>query len=318
MSMTDRDRKILLMLVPIVVLGVYWFLLLTPKREEAATAGQELALQEQRRDDAQLLATSLSGARTDFAADYAQLVRLGKAVPTAVDMPTVLIQLEGAARGTNIKFKRITAQEREAAPAATPAPAPAPGSDPGDAASAGGTPAQSGPGTAGESAGDAVSSANDSNAESAEQSGVNPADTQTSEAANNGALPVGGGAVATTADGAATGAVPGLDTVGLELEFTGNFLDLSDFFHRVKRYVEVDGDRLDVRGRLLTIDGVSFKSEPDLFPRITATLTATAYLAPELQGPTAGATPAGPAVTPASDGATPPPLATSTPTAATP
>ncbi|HWM12140.1 MAG TPA: hypothetical protein VNO82_22460 [Solirubrobacteraceae bacterium] len=312
MSITDRDRKIILALVPIIVLGIYWFLLLTPKREEASTAGQELSVQEQRRDDAQLRAASLSGARTDFAADYAQLVRLGKAIPTGVDMPTVLVQLEDAARGTNIRFTRITAQERE--PAAAVA-APAPGTDGGDAASAGGTPAQSGPGTAGETAGNAVSAANDSNAASAEQSGVAPADTQTSQAANDGALPVGGGAAATTsADGATTTAAPGLDTVGLELEFTGDFLDLSDFFHRIKRYVEVDGERLDVRGRLLTVDGVSFKSEPDIFPRIVATLNVTAYLAPQVEGATAGATPSGPAVTPASDDSAAAPIATSTPT----
>jgi hypothetical protein len=314
MSLTDRDRKIMLLLIPILVLGAYWFLLLAPKREQAATAAQELVVQEQRRDDAQLRAASLASARTDFAADYAELVRLGKAVPTAVDMPTVLVQLEDAARGTDIDFIRITAQEREAAAVeATPAP----GTDGSAAtpAAAGGAPAQSGPGTAGEAAGNAVSTANGANAaSSAEQSGVSAADTQTSQPANDGSLPVGGGAAATDATGAPVSAVPGLDTVGLELEFTGNFLDLSDFFHRIKRYVELDRDRLAVRGRLLTVDGVSFQSEPDLFPKITATLTATAYLAPQVQGATAGATPGGPALTPASSGDAPP-LATSTPIA---
>jgi len=310
MSLTDRDRKIAVLLAPVILLGAFWFMLLAPKREEAATAAQELAVQEQRRDDAQARAASLAGARTDFAADYAQLVRLGKAVPTGVDMPTILVQLEGAARGTGIEFKRITAQERVAAPVA----APPPGSDSSDPASAGGAPAQSGPGTAGETAGEAVSTANASNAEAAEQSGVSPSDTQTSQPANEGSLPVGGGAVATSADGATAVAAPGLDTVGLELEFTGNFLDLSDFFHRIKRYVELEGDRLSVRGRLLTVDGVAFESQPDLFPRITATLTATAYLSPATQGATAGATPGGPALTPAASGDAPP-LATSTPTA---
>ncbi len=290
MSVTDRDRKILLFLLPVLVLGMYWFLLLAPKREEASTAAQELATQEQRRDDAQLQAASLSDARTDFAADYAALVRLGKAVPTAVDMPTILVQLDDAARGTDIKFTRITAQEREEA-----------------------APAQSGPGQAAENAGDATATANASSG-AAEQSGVDPSDTETSQPASDGALPVGGGAAGAAPSSVTPGgAVPGLESVGLELEFTGDFLDLSNFFHRIKRYVEVDGDRLAVRGRLLTVDGISFESEPDLFPRVRATLTTTAYLAPELQGATAGATPSGPATIPASSGATPP-LATSTPT----
>ncbi len=313
MSITDRDRKILLLLVPLVLFGVYWFLLLAPKREEAATAQENLVVQEQRRDDAEARAASLAGARTSFAADYAELVKLGKAVPTNVDMPTVLVQLEDAARGTHIKFIRITTQEREAAPvAATPPPgSDSSGSNP---ATAGGAPAQSAPGTAAEGAGNAVTSANDSSA-AAEQSGVDPADTQTSEAAKEGSLPVGGGAAGETAGGGPSAAVPGLDTVGLELEFTGNFLDLSDFFHRIKRYVALDGQRLDVRGRLLTVDGIAFKSEPDIFPRIRATITATAYLAPKLEGATAGATPSGPAVTPASTDGGAVPLANSTPTA---
>jgi hypothetical protein len=312
MSMTDRDRKILLLIVPAVILAAYWFLLMSPKRDEAATAGQELTAQEQRRDDAQARAASLSGARTDFAADYSELVRLGKAVPTSVDMPTVLVQLDDAARGTDIKFIRITAQEREAAAATTAAP---PGSDTSgsDPATAGGAPAQSAPGAAGESAGNAVSAANSSSA-SAEQSGLAPGDAQTSQPANDGSLPIGGGSVAPDGTPIAGSAVPGLDTVGLELEFTGNFLDLSDFFHRIKRYVEVDNENLNVRGRLLTVDGVEFKSEPDLFPRITATLNATVYLAPEIEGATAGATPSGPAEIPAATSTTAVPMATSTPT----
>ncbi|NLT05917.1 MAG: hypothetical protein GXY03_06375 [Solirubrobacterales bacterium] len=301
MSLTERDRKIVLALVPILLIGAYWFLLLAPKREEAASAGQDLAVQEQRRSDAELRLASLSSAKSDFTADYAALVRLGKAVPTAVDMPTVLVQLESAARGTDITFTRITAQERQAAP--VPAPVESQPADPG------GAPAQSAPGQAAEAAGGAVATADSANT-AAEQSGLEPGATATSQPANDGALPVGGGTAPATAGAVATSGVAGLDTVGLELEFTGDFGDLSDFFHRVKRYVELDGDELAIRGRLLTIDGVEFSSEPDIYPRISAVLTATVYLAPAGEGATAGATPTGPAVTPASGAAPVPPVAT--------
>ena len=40
-SMSDRDRKIMLAIVPLVVILAYWFLLLSPKRDEAATAKQD-------------------------------------------------------------------------------------------------------------------------------------------------------------------------------------------------------------------------------------------------------------------------------------
>jgi Tfp pilus assembly protein PilO len=300
MSMTDRDKKIMLLLIPILLVGAYWFLLLTPKREEASEATATLTEQTDRRDAAQARVDSLSGDRTDFAADYGEIVRLGKAVPPTVDMPTILVQLDAAARGTKIVFTRITAEER--VPAATPAVTPpaAPGSGDGSQpAAAGGAPAQSAPGAAAESAGNAVNGANA--ASSAADSGVNPADTQTSQAASNGALPVGGGtAPVDPATGATTSAAPGLDTVPITLEFIGTFFDLADFTHRIKRYVESNRDDVLVRGRLITIDGIEFKSEPDTFPRITATLKATAYLAPAAEGATAGATPSGPDAVPAS------------------
>ena len=48
MTLTDRDRKIMIALIPVLVLVAYWFLLLAPKREDASTAGDELAAQQQR------------------------------------------------------------------------------------------------------------------------------------------------------------------------------------------------------------------------------------------------------------------------------
>jgi Tfp pilus assembly protein PilO len=317
MTLTDRDRKIVLLLVPIVVLAVYWLLLLTPKREEAAIAGEELAAQEQRRDAAQLQLDQLAGARTDFAADYATMVRLGKAVPESVDMPTLLVQLQAAAAGTGISFTSIATEEREPA-AVAPAP-PAPGTGDGtQPAAAGGAPAQSAPGGAAESAGDAVTDANAAST-AAEQSGVDPADTATSTQANEGALPVGGGAVDPEAAAATgTSGVLGLDAVPINLTFTGDFFKLSAFFHELKRYVEADEEQIVVRGRLVVVEGISFASEPDTFPKLTAEVTATAYLAPRVEGVTAGATASGPlATTPAGDGTVAPDAGADTPPTAT-
>ena len=59
----------------------------------------------------------------DYAKDYATVVRLGKAIPSTLDMPSLLVQLESAAKGTGIDFDSITVGERTtaAAPAATSA-----------------------------------------------------------------------------------------------------------------------------------------------------------------------------------------------------
>jgi hypothetical protein len=171
---------------------------------------------------------------------------------------------------------------------------------------AGGETAQSQPGAAAEAANNAQATANQRNAAS-ENSGVAASDTQTSTTPSS-----------TDAATGATSATPpaGLETVPLELEFQGNFFNLADFFHEVKRFVSATHDNVLVSGRLLTVEGIRWSSDEALFPKIRAEIKATIYLSPKSQGVTAGATPTGPSTTtPAgttpTDGSTP----TSTPTA---
>jgi Tfp pilus assembly protein PilO len=317
MSLSDRDRKIALAIVPILLLAVYWFLLLAPKREAASQASKDLTEQTERRDNAKAQAEAARGDETNFAADYTQMVRLGKAIPSSVDMPSLIVQLDSAAAGTGIRFTRIATGTRDPAAAATPPPAPADGSTP--AAAAGGEQAQSAPGSAAESANNTAQAASQQ-ADAASQSGVAASDTQTSTSSGSG-LPIGGGAATGTA--AAAGTSPaGLETVPLEMEFVGNFFNLADFFHDLKRFVRVANKNVVVSGRLVTIEGVKFGSDPELFPKITAEIKATVYLSPKTQGTTAGATPQGPAAaapgtTPASGspaGTTPSPAPTATAT----
>jgi hypothetical protein len=309
MTLTDRDRKIMIALVPILVLVAYWFLLLAPKREEASTAKKDLATQQARVETARVAAQAAEGAKEDFDASYAQVVRLGKAIPSTVDMPSLLVQLDAAAAGTGIRFTRIATGDRVPGATATPAqtttpPAGSESGTTGTPAAAGGETAQSQPGGAAEAANNAQQTANQNTA-AAEQSGVQPSDTQTSTTA---------GASTGTGDAAAT-APPGLETVPLDLEFEGNFFNLADFFHDLKRFVSVTNSSVLVSGRLVTVESVRWASDEAIFPHIRAEITATIYLSPKAQGVTAGATPQGPptGTTPADSAPAVVPTATATP-----
>jgi Tfp pilus assembly protein PilO len=315
MTLSDRDKKILIFLVPLVVIGAYWFLLLAPKREEATTASAALTAQQDRLEAARMVSTAADSAQNGFETSYATVVRLGKAIPATVDMPSLLVQLESAAAGTGIRFNSIAAGERTAA--AVEAPEPAEGGEAGTtpASDAGGAPAHTAPGSAVESANETQQTAN-ADAAAAEQADV---DTTTSTpASDGGGLPVGGGAATPgAADSGAAAAPAGLETVPLTLSFEGNFFNLADFFHRVKRFVRVVNDDVLVSGRLLTIESVNWTSNAEIFPRLQAEVAATIYLSPLAQGVTAGATPGGPA--PSSPAGTPTTPAESTsPTAAAP
>jgi Tfp pilus assembly protein PilO len=314
MSLSDRDRKIMLGIIPILLLVVYWFLLLAPKKEAAAQASKDKTEQVERRDAARAQAELARGAETNFAADYTQLVRLGKAIPSGVDMPSLIVQLDSAAEGTDIRFTRIAMGARDAS---APAPAPAATTPPANGSApveAGGQTAQSAPGGAVEAANN-TSQTQSQQADAASQSGVAATDTQTSTSSSSG-LPIGGGAAGAGTAGAAGTSPAGLETVPLELEFVGNFFNLADFFHDIKRFVRVANKNVVVSGRLVTIEGVKFSSDPELFPRITAEIKATVYLSPKAQGTTAGATAQGPA--PAAPGTTPTPASGTGTAGATP
>jgi Tfp pilus assembly protein PilO len=247
-SLTDRDRKILLALIPIALVVAYWFLLLAPKRQEATSIQSQLTQAQSERDTAQQRLAGLSSAKQSFARDYATVVYLGKSIPTSVDMPSLLVQLDRAARGTGIRFSSIKAGDRTAdAGSATTAPAPAPS---GSSSSSSSTPSSS-PSTT-------------SNASS-----TTPA---TSGAAGNAAL----------------------DSIPLDFEFSGNYFELAQFFHRMKRFVRVSNDRILIRGRLMTLNTFSFETDQDT-GLLKATVHATVYLTPKDQGASAGATQQGPA-----------------------
>jgi Tfp pilus assembly protein PilO len=313
-SLSERDRKILIFLGPLVLVAAFWFLVLSPKRQEATAASEALTAQQDRLEIARAAAGAADDAEKDFEASYATVVRLGKAIPSTVDMPSLLVQLEAAAEGTGIRFNTIAAGERTPVAPVAPAEGGDTGSTP--ASDAGGAPAQTAPGGAVESANDAAQTSDASTA--AAQSGV---DATTSTSAREGGLPVGGGAATGTADPTLATAPAGLETVPLSLEFEGNFFKLADFFHDLKRFVRVANQDVLVSGRLISVDGVNWVSDPEVFPGVRAEVTATIYLSPLVQGVTAGATPAGPApttpapATPAEGAPAPVPAAAPTATA---
>jgi len=263
MSMTDRDRKILMALIPLVLIGVYWFLLLSPKRHESTKLTEQVTEAQQARDSAVSQAQQLAKAKAQFPTQYAQMVRLGKALPTQVDMPSLLVQLSAAAAGTHIKFGSIVVGARVTAP--VPAPV--------------ATTSSSGSAT--------VFGADVQKAKAANAAETNSA-AQSATASNN----VGTTGATGASSASSTSNAPGLDEIPLTFKFGGQFSDLADFFHHLKRFVRVANNAISVQGRLITIDSLKFSSTN--FPNLEADVTATVYLTPKDEGTTAGATSSGP------------------------
>lgn len=121
--MTVRDRTILLVVGVLAAVAAAWFLLLAPKRDEAARLTDQVAVERQRLETAQASAEQAASAKRDYAADYAAVARLGKAVPADAAVPSLVYQLEQVAKSKRIDFRKIKL-DATAAVAAPSAPQP--------------------------------------------------------------------------------------------------------------------------------------------------------------------------------------------------
>jgi Tfp pilus assembly protein PilO len=84
------------------------------------------------------------------------------------------------------------------------------------------------------------------------------------------------------------------ETDRIHLLFNGDFYGLTDFLYRIRSLVAVRNGQLDARGRLFTVDTVTFNVSANAFPKIAAELFVNAYV----YGSSAAATTPPPAATP--------------------
>jgi type II secretory pathway pseudopilin PulG len=82
----------------------------------------------------------------------------------------------------------------------------------------------------------------------------------------------------------------GFPTMPFSFDFTGSFFHMQRFLKAIDGLTAVQGKNINVKGRLLTVDGVGLKAGPNGFPDVDATVAVTAYLLPADEGLTAGAT----------------------------
>ena len=106
--MSAQIRLLLGIAVTVGVLAALWLLAVAPERERAADLATQVATAEQARDAALNRAVTAEAARGRYGRDYATVARLGKAVPANTDVPSLVFQLESAARRAKVDFRAVT------------------------------------------------------------------------------------------------------------------------------------------------------------------------------------------------------------------
>ncbi|MCW3012636.1 MAG: hypothetical protein JWO90_3040, partial [Solirubrobacterales bacterium] len=119
--MTPRDRTVLTAVFALALVAAAWFLLLAPVRKDVAAVEGTLTTAQARLTAAQALVVQGESAKAAYRQDYAAVSRLGKAVPADDDVPSLVVQLEGAADRSKVDFRSI---ELSTSGGAAVAPAP--------------------------------------------------------------------------------------------------------------------------------------------------------------------------------------------------
>jgi hypothetical protein len=134
--MTTRDRIMLLAVVAVAALGGFWFLALSPKRDDAKALDGKIASAQQRLQTAQQAANEAQGAKNAYRKDYAAVARLGAAVPSDDNTATLLYQLQSASSGARVDLRTFSVTGGATSSAnSTPAASSASSTSPGASAS---------------------------------------------------------------------------------------------------------------------------------------------------------------------------------------
>jgi type II secretory pathway pseudopilin PulG len=116
-----RDRIILVVIAVVGLVAGAWMLLIKPERTKAQSLGAQVQTLQSQLTTAQGQVSAGLAARAQFAADYAELARLGEALPTDDEVPSLIYQLQSAATAAKVDFRTL---QMSTSAASTPTPAP--------------------------------------------------------------------------------------------------------------------------------------------------------------------------------------------------
>ena len=119
--MTRRNSILLVAVAAVAVVGAYWMLVLTPKREQASSLDKQITVKQTALAAAEAEVAGYEKARENYRVNYSMVARLGKAVPVDDDVRSLMVQINSAAGRSGVDFRTINVGGTGAAPAAAPA-----------------------------------------------------------------------------------------------------------------------------------------------------------------------------------------------------
>lgn len=120
--MTARDRIVIMIVGAIAVIGAGWVLVVSPERDKANQVKAQVSTARSQLQAAESELENAHSAQTHYAAAYASIVHLGKAVPASEEVPSLIYQIAQASNKKDVEFNSIVAGSNGASPSASAAP----------------------------------------------------------------------------------------------------------------------------------------------------------------------------------------------------
>jgi type II secretory pathway pseudopilin PulG len=106
--MSARDRIVLAIVCCVALIVAPWVLVIQPKQDQAAKLQTQINTEQSQLNTARAQLAAGAASRAAFAASYTTLVRLGEAVPTDDNTPSLIYQLQAAAKAAGVDFQSLT------------------------------------------------------------------------------------------------------------------------------------------------------------------------------------------------------------------
>jgi hypothetical protein len=118
--MTVRDRTIIAVVATVVLLVAPYLLVIKPKRGQASKLESQVATLQSQLASARSQTMTAQAARAGFNQSYTTLVRLGEAVPTDDNTPSLIYELQSAANAARVNFQSLAMTGGSGTTSATP------------------------------------------------------------------------------------------------------------------------------------------------------------------------------------------------------
>ena len=106
--MSNRVRMLVIGLAVVVIAILVWFFLLSPLRDDIATAESQIEEEQTRLSQAQVRLAQAEATREEGRRNQARLLELAKIMPTSEEVPSLLLQIQDLADQSGIDFIAIT------------------------------------------------------------------------------------------------------------------------------------------------------------------------------------------------------------------